>query len=922
MKRRFVKCAKGAVSLFLIVLLLPFTQIATILVSAQRYNSSIGLLDEVIDSSSLSTLSDYEGYIRERFGLFGVAQKTELSTNFNSYFDYNRSGLLEKAFSDKLAVNVTGDLPLNDDDILLAQIKEYNKLNAPINMLNDGLDLSELIKKFEKKFDLSSILDMANSGVDICNGALDFNESYEKLLKLSEKLDKLKSTYQDKYSEFNKAIGDIYEKRDEIAKLESKDNTLSDELTALKQKLESLNKEIEDNKDNNDKLKEIQKNIEELNKQIKDKEKEISDNKSENSKKNSEIKSLINTFNTKRDDYANSHTELISKLGEYKKEMKSALDNINALVKSTGDFITSTEKSVSDVSASNAEKNNESIDEELKKYDKDDVDIDSRYYELVLQRSDNDDTIAKNNINEGIVDGFKSANTEISELCTEAEQAFDEKAIQGTIDTLTAQKSTVSSLTAESVKNKKDGSEYYTEINVVLNREQLKRLYDYFDGLSDKIGADLSDMWEGIKSFLESIFKVKLVYDPALCSKIDTNYFANQFGIKIDNPATNPVASFIQSVGNFVTGFVDLATGLASFNFVKAWNGIKKVFTSLYNLIKSLIEIPVQIVSNVVQYIKDPSKMLLPYYFTKTLPCRTDYKTGSNMTGASFSKIEYANYGDSGVNGLPVIESVVSLFNLVTGEKEANDKMFCGAELEYLLAGSESEIANQSTVFGMLYVIRLLLDIPGWSKAAELQALASGPHYGIIFAIYLLLEPFLDCVLLVNGSPVSILKDVPYLSVAGMTEFIPKIVSVVPTDSTSKAKMKDKFARIWKGTGEAMDDAEYSYDKETVVSEKDNTDKKNPLAKYGKDLLKLNYKEYLMLLMLLFSNHNSELKLFKNIIQMETQAYNTKNLKGDFDLRKSYTQINCTVTGSATPLLATAFSESIFKFKRQQCRGY
>ena len=892
MKRRFVKCAKGAVSLFLIVLLLPFTQIATILVSAQRYNSSIGLLDEVIDSSSLSTLSDYEGYIRERFGLFGVAQKTELSTNFNSYFDYNRSGLLEKAFSDKLAVNVTGDLPLNDDDILLAQIKEYNKLDAPINMLNDGLDLSELIKKFEKKFDLSNILDMANSGVDICNGALDFNESYEKLLKLSEKLDKLKSTYQDKYSEFNKAIGDIYEKRDEIAKLESKDNTLSDELTALKQKLESLNKEIEDNKDNNDKLKEIQKNIEELNKQIKDKEKEISDNKSENSKKNSEIKSLINTFNTKRDDYANSHTDLIVKLGEYKKEMKAALDNINALIKSTGDFVTSTEKSVSELNKVDAENDNKKIKKELESYES--KEADERYYELVFQQSDNDDTIASNTINKGIADGFKSA----------------------------AQKSTVSSLTAESVKNKKDGSEYYTEINVVLNREQLKRLYDYFDGLSDKIGADLSDMWEGIKSFLESIFKVKLVYDPALCSKIDTNYFANQFGIKIDNPATNPVASFIQSVGNFVTGFVDLATGLASFNFVKAWNGIKKVFTSLYNLIKSLIEIPVQIVSNVVQYIKDPSKMLLPYYFTKTLPCRTDYKTGSNMTGASFSKIEYANYGDSGVNGLPVIESVVSLFNLVTGEKEANDKMFCGAELEYLLAGSESEIANQSTVFGMLYVIRLLLDIPGWSKAAELQALASGPHYGIIFAIYLLLEPFLDCVLLVNGSPVSILKDVPYLSVAGMTEFIPKIVSVVPTDSTSKAKMKDKFARIWKGTGEAMDDAEYSYDKETVVSEKDNTDKKNPLAKYGKDLLKLNYKEYLMLLMLLFSNHDSELKLFKNIIQMETQAYNTKNLKGDFDLRKSYTQINCTVTGSATPLLATAFSESIFKFKRQQCRGY
>ena len=77
-----------------------------------------------------------------------------------------------------------------------------------------------------------------------------------------------------------------------------------------------------------------------------------------------------------------------------------------------------------------------------------------------------------------------------------------------------------------------------------------------------------------------------------------------------------------------------------------------------------------------------------------------------------------------------------------------------------------------------------------------------------------------------------------------------------------------------------------------------------------------------MAIMLLFSNNTNELMLFKNLIQMETQANNVKYSKGDFYLNKAYTQINCTVKGSATPLLATAFSDSIFKFTRHQCRGY
>ena len=675
MKRKFFKCAKGAVSLFLIVLLLPFTQIATVLVSAQRYNSSVALLDEVIDSSSLSTLSNYDSYVRERFGLFTIAQKTDIKSKFNSYFDYNRNGMLNSAFGDSLSVDVSGGLPLNDDDILLAHIKEYNKLNAPVKMINDCLDLSELMKNFEKKLNLNNLLDMANSGVDMCNGALDFEKSYRKLQRLSDSLDNLRTTYNNAYDEFNQAIKDVYDKRGEIESIQNEENSLNSELEDMNRRLQDLIRDKDEASTNEDKEK-IQKDIDELNDDIRDKREKLSDKQEENANNNRQIQSLINTFNDKRDDYAESHTRLIADLGDYKSEMRTALDNINSLIGSLGDFASSGLSTLTQAEKAAAEHDNKSIKEELNTYKTENKPADSHYYELVFQQSDNDKLIAEHNTNSTFQGGLSKSVHEVSDIYTRANQAFDEQAIQNAINTLTSQKSTVSALTADDVKNKNNGDEYHAEVNVVLNREQLKQLYDYFDDLSNNIGIDLGDIWEGIKAFFESIFKVKLVYDPALCSKIDSNYFADTFGIKIDNPATNPLAKLIRTIETFVTGLKDFVEGCASFDFVKIWEGIKGVLKSSIDTLLSLIEIQVQLISNVIEYINDPSKMLLPYYYAQTLPCRTDYKTGSNMTGAKYSKIPYVNYGDEGVNGLPVIESIVSLFNLVFNDKAADDKMF------------------------------------------------------------------------------------------------------------------------------------------------------------------------------------------------------------------------------------------------------
>lgn len=892
--KRFIKASKGAISLFLVVILLPFTEIATILISAQRYNSSIAVLEEVMSSSMVSTLSNYDSYIKDRFGLLTLAQKSELQSTFDKYFDYNKN-ILPSAFNSDLKATVNGALSLDNDEVLLKQIKEYSKLTAPFLMLHNGLDLSEQIKKLEKMLKIDSFLDMANSGADLCDGALEFDDSYEKLQTLSSQIEELKSTYNDKYSTFDSTIKSIQEKKDELEEYKKKVNSNSSSMNALNEEY----KELTESNASEEELKAVADKISALME-------ENEQNESDKEKANAEIVRLLNSFETARDEYANSHTKLISKLTDYCTEMTKALENMKKVIDSTEQTILDVAQSAESVSKNSLKKKNEELEKKLEEYTREDnpKEKDADYYDMVFEIGENNGKISRVNTDNALATGMDETTKELTRLVQESSEAFNADEIQSVIDALTKQKATVEKLSTTDIKDLSGGSKYYTSINVVLAVDKLDILHKYFEDTGDNISTSIKDLWEGLKSFVEASLKLKLVYDPALCAKINTAFFQTDYGIKISLPASNPLAEFIQCLGNVVTGVTDLASGLLTLKFRKMWEAIKKIFVNIGKALWSIGEIVYQLIANVAEVVKDPAMVMFPFYLSQTLPARTDYKTGKNMTGNSFSKIEYVNYGDSGVVGLPVLQDIVSLFSLVSGDKAADDKMFAGAELEYIISGSNNEIENQATVFGMLYVIRLLFDLPIVSKSPEILALATGPQAGIVMFLFYALEPFVDCILLVNGETVSLIKKEPFLSIAGLAELIPKLVKVVSPED--KSNMKLKIAGLFKET-----------DKEAIIEKKYDESKG-----YGAKLLELNYKEYLYLIMLLFSNSDAEIKALKNLIQMETLAYNTKNQKGDFNLKKAYTQINCIVAGTSNPLLATAFSDSIFKFSRNLCRGY
>ena len=90
MKRRthtWINGTRGAISLLLACLLLPFFSLAAVLVEAGRYQSAVKSLDGALGSSTISTLAQYDGYLKDRFGLLAVSQDSDLTDTTASYLN-------------------------------------------------------------------------------------------------------------------------------------------------------------------------------------------------------------------------------------------------------------------------------------------------------------------------------------------------------------------------------------------------------------------------------------------------------------------------------------------------------------------------------------------------------------------------------------------------------------------------------------------------------------------------------------------------------------------------------------------------------------------------------------------------------------------------------------------------------------------
>ncbi len=872
-KHRFINGTKGAISLFLVVLMLPFVQIASALLTAEKYNAAIAILDEIMDSALCSTLAEHDTYLSDRFGLLATTQEKEQKGIFDTYLNHNLD-VLPGTFEVPSVTTVTGVLPISDHAVLRAQIDEYAKYNSPLLLMNQFLNLAELMKSLEKSLNINNLFGTINSGVSACSSIVDYGKEVDALKELSDEIYDLIDDYDTAHSDFQSAVSTLV--------------SAYVRLDSLEQSLEAAEAAAENSTDpefdNSDEIASLQDEIADLEEDIADYKTDVTDAQSA---------------------YSSLHQTLIEKITSYNTSMEKALESLNKVASNlvntaTGALATAKENE----DRQNKERLSE-VEKELREISKNagrDKYLDPYYGQLLNEKAELDTAISTYKVEKYTYEGIKKLGEGAGADYQQNQAAYDPNVAKQLVEDLRVQKAKVDSFSVSSVDmDTPPLTGYHFKIEGIMTSEDLGALTLAFETYANDTKTALASFWEGIEDMVSSMLKLDLVYAPELCSLIDSEFFMENYGIDIEREdAANPLVTFINAVCGFLTAVMDFVLDISTGKFWEWYDDLKDLLEKGKALVNALLGLLESLGNFLISFGTGDvlSNLWYTYYLVFNLPCRTDYSSGKAMTGYSFSEVEFENHSQETVE-LPIIQDIVSLISLAFTDREANSKIFSGAELEYMLVGSNDEIKNQAVTFGMLYVFRLLCNIP-IVTSPEVTALAAGPQAPVVYILYMLIEPFIDMVLLVNGTEIGFLKSTPYLSVSGIYPLIEEVCEMAASKIDEK-ELQESFGKILGYEGEIPE-----IDEPTYVDE----------------LLEFSYKEYIFFVMAVFSNEENELELYKNIIQMEGLAYNSNHRFCDFDVNKAYTSIEASVDVKVKEFMPQLLSGDLYNAKRTRQRGY
>lgn len=866
-----VNGVKGAITLFLAILMTPFLTIAMSLVEAGRYNSAVSLMDEAMGVAAVSTLADKDDYVKDRWGLFSLGQEHDLGTTFTRSLEEN-AGALGKS----VTVNSTkaqGLYPLSDGEVLYNQIMEFSKMSAPLKLAENFLDLADLVKKFEKLLSIGNIAELLNAGADAVDSMITIAETAEEMKDLADKIAKNEEEYNTKYAAFEKATNDLIDALKQEKESSENDNNTTEspaptETAAPATDLDKLKKEA---------------------KKARDEYKDIV----------GELSGNLDSFKTQMEDWQ----EAVESLADDALQAVSSTYAIRSTLGSKKDQLDKVDKEIDKLKKEGRKED----DPDLKKLMGQREDLEVEVAELQVKEAAAD---SSNDGVQGMTENwrtsFKNYNNENTGEIVRQLNRLKEKLVNFNFDTLTGDSTKI---TQQDYK-----------VNITGSYVKSSDIDAFLDAQKEEMNkGSLKDLLTFINSFFNSVFKTALLYEPALCAVLDADFYNQKFGGLPGQDMSQGGLSYIfRTIGDFIGSISSFVDNLKSGKWLDNLKKIKeviqngqKMFEAIQNFLTGLVES----VKTIGQ------KICYTTYSAFNLPCRTDCPGGAlsfkTLTGYSMDGVTLPRMAPSSNYSLfdDLAVMIDSIFNMANNT--GNSYAFCGAELEYMLFGSRSEIANQLYTFLTLYLVRVALDLVPVLSNAETQAMAgcTGPGYPVVMAVLCLVEPLVDTLMLVNGAKVSLIKTKVFLTPSGIPSLIEKLLPLMKARTEAdKQKMKDDLLGVMNTKSSEFDTKLKEYTHGATLPEHKG---------YGWDLLELEYREYIFLIMLLLTSKEEQLQRLANLIQTETfYHYNREHATFDFDLRKSYTFLSSEVNLTVNQMLPALLDSGFFTIQRQCYRGY
>lgn len=819
MKKSVVKkikqSCKGAMSIFLCVLVTPFVSIACGLVEVYRYQSAVQTYRDVVDATQFSSLANSDEYLKDRFGLFAMSQQEDddVFENFINDLNDNLSIMGNAVTTGDTKAN--GKNPLSEPDVLKTQIKDNAEINVPVNMLNDIVDSTGIMEKIGDLF------------------SDDTKDKFEKLEKGVDAADAVASTL----DEIVELIDDIKESISDMKTKEFTDKT-NDFINANNEYFTQLYNDnfdyhYNDDADANTKIEDILKN---------------------------------STYFSKIKNIYNSAKQLSGDDGVYA-IIKGKLEDIIGIVDSFDDI---------------KEKIEALNEDDDKKAGFEDV-IDGLYEAVEAAADDFTEDEFKKYI--GLLDGcIQNLNT-LTELSNSDASSYSDLS-----DTdKDRMKSFVKTLMGIYYDDWNDSSLSASDRNEKLNNS-IKKVYGLDNGLlgfgnfanslsntvdtmNDLIENFIKDSSSNADGFLDklvnmmqSLFNMHTLFDARLNSKLSKECVES-----LSNDG-NPFQKLLNGIQDLTAGVKKLKDSVTTDpsikdlikGFKQAISGAKAVITSVSDQFAQKMAKIQELIGQFQNMSEIYDELLIDGYIVYNLPNRTNAGAGTttsslknevkvNLNGESLTGYEYKDIVTQGYPIAVSSEDYDTILSNMANMAYGSDTMFKGAEAEYVLVGTSNEIFNQTVAFFDVFMLRFISNIYPVMKDQTIQTIAStaGFFSFVVLIGFMLLESYIDTILLVNGSDVPLIKQTCYFSASGIPVLLNKIAKATIENEDMKEAMEGEIKKL------------QNSDEEFKKSKDDFKD----------GFIDMKYNAYLFVALKLGPQVDTKLARLGNIIQLEADSY-------------------------------------------------
>lgn len=843
-KARLIKAGKGSISILLCLLITPFLSIALGLVEYARYQEVLEVTDEIYELTGVSVLADYDTYINQRFGFLATAQTGALGNGAESLFQQNA-----KMMGKQIDVNdpsVSGKFPLKDD-VLKKQLVDFSELTVPTAVLGEDFKLQELLNKLTSLSGFQDTMDMVKGLRDLTKA---LKGAVEKLEELQTSLNNLSNLVQSAITGANQ----LAQKLAELFK------TLSEKKIMLPEN--ATNEEI-----------------------------------------NAALESFCKDYLKDLKLILQDASDLIKVLKQIKTTAGNIVPNINAFI----DEVEKANGAFGDIAGAGSDDNGgegtqaatsvlEDILEELNKLVEDTLsDIKDGAIETLKQAVDDiiNTSLAEVGLDKAMIDRYKAfgeetyftlplsdfAKADLAELLKIVQELYDENL--GAADLKSALLNYFKDLL---VPNLKIGDTTITDLanSVGGIAENAKNV------LKNKLSDALINFINKLISMVKGLFDLKVFSDSSLNAWVDSEAAGN-----------SPYQNFLNAVGDMFTAINKFTESNGFFdrlNIVKILTHMGDLFDAIFNVFQEVGNIVGSMLQSIGQLGGGMQalyeKILLSGYLSHNLPCRCNAKikqfgqtdgtitskvelTGEGLTGFSYDDIarpdsyEGQIYDDGADAKKTTFERLSQLIlNMQNGS--GSDKMFKGAELEYIVAGTNSETVNQIVVFFDIYFLRLLIDLPSVFMDSSVNGIAAAATVAswVVYILYILVEPFCDMLILVNGGEVPLFRSKCWLTPTKIGEFADKIATLTLGDNLKESLSTSLFNGV----------------EDKMPEDKDNGMKPgNPKDSRGE----MNYQTHVLIVLILLTPEQDQFDRLQSLIEMECKV----KYGDDFTLTRAYTTV-------------------------------